>query len=232
MIKRIRGLIAKFLRKATVFVVRKRGGDVVWFYPESRRRWRHVKSNMDMSQSLNPMESYHVYECVRNTLKLDGEIAEVGVFAGDSAKTICLVKGSVPLHLFDTFEGHPEVSEVDTQFKKGDSSAHEIFAKRKLAEYQNVFFYRGLFPDTAEYVGDTQFSFVHLDVDIYRSTLVCLEFFYPRMCVGGIILIHDYPTAIGVLKAIDEFFANKPEPVINVTPNQALIVKTGGRINE
>jgi hypothetical protein len=47
------------------------------------------------------------------------------------------------------------------------------------------------------------------------------------MSTGGIIIAHDYGHLIsaGVRKAIDEFFADKPEPVIELCGSQCLVVK-------
>ena len=42
---------------------------------------------------------------------------------------------------------------------------------------------------------------------------------------GGIILIHDYIGAKGVQKAFDEFFKDKPEPIIEMTSSQGFIMK-------
>ena len=69
------------------------------------------------------------------------------------------------------------------------------------------------------------FSFVHMDVDLYESTKSCLDFFYPRMSRGGVIISHDYLGSIGVKTAFDEYFKDKPEPVLEVTDSQCLIVK-------
>ena len=72
---------------------------------------------------------------------------------------------------------------------------------------------------------DRTFSLVNLDVDTYESTKQCLLFFYNRMSTGGIIISHDYLTAPGVQKAFDEFFSDKPEPVIETAGSQCLVVK-------
>lgn len=40
--------------------------------------------------------------------------------------------------------------------------------------------YQGIFPDTAGPIRESVFSFAHLDVDTYQSTLSCLEFLYPE----------------------------------------------------
>ena len=41
------------------------------------------------------------------TGKVTGDIAEVGVYKGGSAKIICSAKGDRHLHLFDTFAAFP-----------------------------------------------------------------------------------------------------------------------------
>lgn len=66
---------------------------------------------------------------------------------------------------------------------------------------------------------------MHLDLDLYKATSESIEFFYPRMSKGGIILSHDYLTASGVKKAFDDFFSDKPEPIIEMSGTQCLIVK-------
>jgi Macrocin-O-methyltransferase (TylF). len=64
-----------------------------------------------------------------------------------------------------------------------------------------------------------------LDVDLYQSTLDCLEFFYPRLNPGGIIVTHDYSWAAGVDRAFSEFFMDKPEKPIETIGYQAMVVK-------
>ena len=65
----------------------------------------------------------------------------------------------------------------------------------------------GYFRDTLQEFSELRFSFVHLDCDIYASYMECLEFFYPRLAPGGIILLDEYndPPWPGCNKAVDEF---------------------------
>jgi hypothetical protein len=64
-------------------------------------------------------------------------------------------------------------------------------------------------------------------VDIHDSVLACLEFFYPRMTRGGVMLFDDYEwkDCPGVKKALDGFLAGRPERVIKTTLNQGLILR-------
>lgn len=186
---------------------------------------KQIKGETEML--LGHQEAYLIYITVKKTEKIEGNIAEVGVYKGGSAKLMCEATKK-PLYLFDTFEGLPDLCAEDNpkQFQKGNYSTSLESVKSYLNGYQNINFYKGLFPATAEPVKDKKFSFVHLDVDIYESTLNCLKFFYPRMNVGGVIISHDYSSSDGVRKAFDEFFKDKPEIIIEpFTTSQAFIVK-------
>ncbi|KPJ56640.1 hypothetical protein AMJ49_04400 [Parcubacteria bacterium DG_74_2] len=183
-----------------------------------------IKKEVEMPLTFN--EARLLYLSVISAKKIPGDIAEVGVYKGGSAKLICEVKEDRVLYLFDTFEGLPETSKDDPpSHYKGRYNALLENVQQYLVKYKNVYFYKGVFPATADTVKNKTFSLVHLDVDLYKSTLDCLNFFYPRMSKGGIILLHDYPNLFGVKKAVDEFFKDKPEPIIRATYNQCLIVK-------
>jgi len=60
-----------------------------------------------------------------------------------------------------------------------------------------------------------KFAFVNLDADLYNPTKAGLEYFYPRLSPGGVIIIHDYNHKWeGVIKAVDEFVKTIPESLI------------------
>ena len=180
---------------------------------------------METQMILLDTEAYNVHMGVRQTAKVPGEIAEVGVYKGGSAKLIAEAKGERTLHLFDTFDGLPDSGDGDPLFQRGQFPSSVDKVKAYLATYPNVHFYKGLFPDTAGPVKDKQFSFVHLDVDIYESTAAALAFFYPRMAKGALLVSHDYMWAEGVKRAFDEFFADKPEPVLELGGSQCAFVR-------
>jgi O-methyltransferase len=192
---------------------------------EFARQLKTIRSETELL--LEDIEAYHIFMAVKRTQKVPGDIAEVGVYKGGSAKIICSAKGDKTLHLFDTFEGLPKVDDIDMvwPFYEGKFAASFDDVKNYLKNDSNVHFYKGIFPDTSDPVKDTKFSMVNLDVDCYESTKLCLEFFYSRMNPGGIILSHDYMTAPGVKKAFDDFFDGKPEPVLETAGSQCLVVK-------
>ena len=175
---------------------------------------------------MSAFELFNVYGMARAQAGRPGAFAEVGVFRGASAKLICEVKGDKPLHLFDTFEGLPKETEHDCgvhyvgQFTCSLESVQEY-----LRDYKNVHFHKGLFPDSAVGMEEMTYSFAHFDVDLYEGTLACLQYFYPRMNSGGIMLSHDYDILVGVTKAFQEFFADKPERIIELPTTQCMVIK-------
>jgi O-methyltransferase len=196
-----------------------------------RRFWELYAEGIRDNITTQPLEDFfNLYQLVQRTQKLEGEIAELGVYRGGTAKLIATLKGNKNLHLFDTFAGMPGVrTDVDVH-RAGDfdrTSLAEV--KRYLDGFSGVFFHPGFFPDSARELAETavRFSLVHLDMDIYESTKAGLEFFYPRMVKGGVILAHDYRNlgCPGVKQAIDEFFTRKSETVIELWKTQCLIIK-------
>lgn len=180
---------------------------------------------------VQPLEDFfNLYQLVLSTRKLPGDIAEVGVYRGGSAKLIASLKGGKTLHLFDTFKGLPTVRADLDIHKEADFNDTSLEAvQRYLSPYSGMLYYQGFFPDSASELAKTptRFSLVHLDVDIYQSTKAGLEFFYPRMVKGAVIISHDYRSlgCPGVRAAIDEFFADKPESVIELWKTQCLVIK-------
>jgi O-methyltransferase len=175
---------------------------------------------------LTAYECYTVHSLAQAQAALPGDFAEVGCFQGASTRLICEAKGNKPLHVFDTFEGLPESSAPDRGVhNQGQYACSLESVSGYLKPYDNVHFYKGFFPDTAGPIADRTFSFVHCDVDLYQSTLGCLEFFYPRLQRGGVLLSHDYSVLAGVKTAFTEFLADKPERPIELPSTQCMIIK-------
>ena len=94
-----------------------------------------------------------------------------------------------------------------------------------LADRPDIVFHQGLFAGRDVACADRRFSFVHLDVDLKAGTRACLDFFYPRMLPGGVILSHDYSYLDGVREAFAEFLADCPERVIELPSSQVMLIK-------
>jgi hypothetical protein len=178
---------------------------------------------------LSLRDMYNIYYYVLRCKKLEGDMAEVGVFQGGSAKLISTFKGNAKLHLFDTFAGMPTTDDSKDHHKPGDfieTTLEQLQAY--LENYSNIEYHKGYFPNTVDSaVASRTFSFVHLDVDIYQSTLDGLNFFYPRLADGGVIISHDYSShsCAGVKAAFDLFCGENHVVAIPLWDTQCLLMK-------
>jgi O-methyltransferase len=217
--------LAAFLQS----VFQKRNLEVVNFNDPDRKTINSIINQIRKETELliSNTAAQQLYIAVKATGKIAGDIAEVGVYRGGSAKVICMAKGDRNLHLFDTFKGIPEPGKPDDLIQTGaaENISDVGSVKTYLAGFSNVHLYEGMFPDTAGPIEKTRFSLVHLDVGLFESAYDSLEFFYPRVNRGGVIISHDYSYQSGVKRAFDEFFVDKPEIILDLTGYQCLVIK-------
>jgi hypothetical protein len=174
---------------------------------------------------------YALTQVLKLTDSVAGDTAECGVYFGSSSWFICNhFKGSGRMHHgFDSFEGLSQPAPVDGPYwRRGDLVAAEDAARRVMQPF-SARLYPGWIPDRFFEVEGLSFAFVHIDVDLYTPTRDSMEFFYPRLSPGGIVLCDDYgfATCPGARQAMDEYMAVRPEPVIELPTGQGLVIKTG-----
>lgn len=172
---------------------------------------------------------FMIYQLIKHANNLPGDVAEVGVYKGGTAKLLAnLIEQSKNLYLFDTFAGIPSSDLCLDYHKTGDFERTSLErVKRYLGDCKGIHFYQGIFPDTATPIKDKVFCLVHIDVDIYKSVLDCCDFFYPRMVKGGIMIFDDYGflTCSGAKKAVDEFFLGKAEKICYLPTGQGIVIR-------
>lgn len=128
---------------------------------------------------------------------IEGNVAELGVYRGHFAEKINQIFSDRKLYLFDTFEGF-DMRDVTTDKMHGFSSGRQDYSKTsvdfvltKLKYPQNCIVRKGYFPESVSGLNDI-FSFVSIDVDLYKPMYDGLDYFYPRLARGGYIFVHDY----------------------------------------
>jgi O-methyltransferase len=166
---------------------------------------------------------------------VEGAFAELGVYKGESAKVIHLMDPNRRFYLFDTYSGFipedlkGETGEAATYTESNFSDTDLEKVVSYIGGNDNLRFVQGRFQDTCKEADNEVFALVNLDADLYHPTIDALHFFYLRLSPGGAIFIHDYNYKwAGIKKAVDEFAATIPEPLIKVADTQGtiLIVKS------
>lgn len=175
---------------------------------------------------------------------------ECGVFTGSSLVACARYahESGIPFKMtgLDTFSGLPPLSEQDKLFAPADATYlnKTLFTETSLAGVQAlvdraeltkfVELREGLFSQSLPLLEEQQYHYVNIDCDLFEPHIECLEYFYPRMVPGGVIFFDDYNSINYPMagKAINQFFADKPETLAQIrygndAPNRtkAYIVK-------
>jgi O-methyltransferase len=162
--------------------------------------------------------------------RVEGAYAELGVYKGESAEILHLMSPERDIHLFDTFEGFAEKDLKDETGKAATYTTHN-FADTSIEQVKNSLksdkfhFYQGYFPTTTVGIEKRKYALVSIDADLYKPTIAGLEYFYPLMSKGGIILIHDHnPDWPGIMQAVKEFSSNIQDVFIQLTDKDSTIM--------
>ena len=163
--------------------------------------------------------------------QVPGAFAELGVYKGDSARVIHHMDPARRFYLFDTFEGF---NETDLSLERGEAAT---YTRRNFADTDvnkvllniegngNIFVQQGYFPASAVKLVHEKFALVNIDADLYNPTKAGLEFFYPRLSPGGVILLHDYNNKWeGVVKAVDDFCKTIPENMVVLPDKESTVM--------
>ncbi len=172
-------------------------------------------------QDMNAYRRWNLGQFLRMVEEVPGDTVECGVYKGASSWLICRAnarQGGRIHHIFDSFEGLSEPLPLDgTHWKKNALASGEETLRENLQEFADACrVYKGWIPERFDEVKDRRFAFVHVDVDLYEPTRDSLEFFYPRLNKGAILVCDDYgfTNNPGANKAVDDFMRDKPEKVI------------------
>ena len=150
---------------------------------------------------------------------IEGSMAEVGVYQGDTSKVIHHLAPDRTFYLFDTFEGFPE---QDLESNRSDTrfiNTSVDLVMKKIGASDNIVIRKGYVPNTFRGLENELFSFVLFDLDLYKPTLASFEFFYPRITSGGYLMVHDYNSAESnwaCKRCVDNFMKDKPEKIIEI----------------
>lgn len=179
---------------------------------------------------------YELWQLISQTRKVDGAIIEIGVWKGGTAGIICKkteIEGlNKKIFLADTFKGVAKASNRDDLYKGGehsDTSAKIVngllSSKLHLSNFRIL---EGIFPDeTSHMIDDNVFSFCHIDVDTYDSAKDIIDWIWPKLQIGGIVVYDDYGFigTNGVTRFVNEEALKKDRLVIHNLNAHGIVIK-------
>jgi O-methyltransferase len=164
-----------------------------------------------------------------------GDFVECGTFKGGSAAVISTaLTPERRLWLFDSFEGLPDVKEIDGQESKewvGKCRAAEDDVSEALAKVgtssDQYLIRKGWFQETFKADLPKQVALLHCDADWYDSVLLTLETFYDRIPSGGAVVLDDFGWWEGCREAFYDFCSrHREKPLLErVDCDQAYWIK-------
>lgn len=205
--------------------------------PEWRKRDYFIRATQREILGIKDQRCFVLQNVIRSLKDVEGDVAECGVRFGRSTSFLLEADLSKRRYcLFDSFEGLSEPSPEDflahkgrSHWEKADMTAPEDITRNNLAGFDNLEFYKGWIPDRFAEVAGRRFALVHVDVDLYTPTVQTLEFFWPLVAPGGIVVCDDYGSrkCPGSKRAFDEFFADGKGRLMELPTMQALVFKPG-----
>jgi len=194
--------------------------------PDYSKTWDYENNfylSCDITRISKVLAHYELFKMVDD---LPGAIVECGIFKGASLARFAMFRDifgnphSKKIIGFDIFGKFPETNYEDD--KKLRSRFMDIAGEESISTDQmmEVLKHKGIERNVELVAGDVtktipeyiakhpqlKISLLNLDTDIYEPAVTILEYLYPRIVTGGILMIDDYATFPGETKAVDEFF--------------------------
>lgn len=137
------------------------------------------------------------------------------------------------LYLFDSFDwSWPDLTQWDTKHGQGTAAERNAaleqrrnaprewldaqgVSEAKVGDFilgtgypaERIHTIKGLVQDTIPDHAPDKIALLRLDTDLYESTYHELAHLYPRLVSGGVLLIDDYPTERGCVRAVEQYFS-------------------------
>jgi len=187
-------------------------------------QWRHWNVSYAVRHAIKfaKTEEYNFVECGV------GEAMST-FFAMREITGILETAGKFSMHLYDSWGAMKKESLLESEkSNEGRYQELEIDMTKKNLEESNeyIIYHQGYIPESFHSTSEAPHSivFLHIDLNSAKPTLSSLEFFYPRLVRGGIMLFDDYGW-LGyedTKKTIDKFFSDKPGIILKLPTGQAI----------
>jgi O-methyltransferase len=191
------------------------------------------------SHTWQPRNSRFLYfqELVETITDVPGDIVECGVGNGRTLFWLgLLTEGGEHARRvwgFDSFEGlpppHPE-DQADRfssgkikagMFAHSEAEGRALLLRNRISPNRGIsrrqlrkrfVLVPGFFPESFPKYSGGPIALLHLDVNIYQSYKDCLEYFEPKVAIGGVVAFDEYEksTWVGATRAIEEYYGGPP----------------------
>lgn len=179
---------------------------------------------------------YELWHLLAQVSHLAGDVLEVGAWRGGTGgllgRRAQILKLDCEVFLCDTFEGVVKTGQEDKSYSGGEHAdtsipvVQELIGKLGLT---NIKILHGIFPeDTSDQVSDRKFRLCHIDVDVYQSGKDVLDWVWPRLQIGAVVVFDDFGFAstTGITKLVHEEESRDDLVCIQNVNGHAVFIKT------
>ncbi len=165
----------------------------------------------------------NIQYCVEQLLKdkVPGDLIEAGVWRGGATIFMRAILKAYGVQdrivwVADSFEGLPIPNPTKYPEDRGDLHYTEArlavsvetvkgnFARYDLLDNQ-VRFLKGWFSDTLPHADIEQLALIRLDGDMYESTMDAINSLYPKLGIGGYVIVDDWGAVVACRRAIEDY---------------------------
>jgi O-methyltransferase len=165
----------------------------------------------------------NLQRCIEDVLRSEvpGDLIETGVWRGGATifmRAVLKAYGVADRTVWvaDSFQGLPKAdpelfpSDAEDALWKAQELAVPLeqvranFARYGLLDDQ-VRFLPGWFRDTLSGAPIARLAILRLDGDMYESTMDALKALYPKLALGGYVIVDDYGAVRGCRQAVNDF---------------------------
>ncbi|MDP9074932.1 MAG: TylF/MycF family methyltransferase [Actinomycetota bacterium] len=192
----------------------------VQFRPELREEgldWPRTAETMVGLRRLDNLQ-----HCIESALAsgVAGDVIECGVWRGGASifmRAVLAAHGDTERTVWvaDSFQGLPKPDPGNVA-DRGDQHWTQSFlavslaeVKRNFSRYalldQQVRFLKGWFSDTLPGAPIERLAVLRVDGDMYGSTMDVLDALYPKVSVGGFVIIDDFGAVPGCRAAVEDY---------------------------
>lgn len=175
--------------------------------PDARQEGRDWPADAETMIGLKRLDNLE--HCVTDVLRegVPGDLIETGVWRGGASifmRAVLKAYGDTQrvVWLADSFQGLPESDRKSYPKEEGDFTWTQDVLAVSMEQVKSNFTRYGLFDDQVRFLPgwfrDTlptapmeRLAVLRLDGDLYESTMVALESLYPKLSIGGYVIVDD-----------------------------------------
>lgn len=214
--------------------------------PEFKKAFETIKGKHQYDQYNSPHTiAWRLHTLVwaaQSALNIEGDLVECGVFKGDMSwvisQTVDFVSAKKKFYLYDTFAGFSDKYSSTEDFPGNPNFlnfAHGVYSEEhiydsvceRFANQPDIFVIKGVVPDILLEKAPEKISFLHIDLNSPAAEIGALEFLFPRLTSGAILVFDDYGwKQFYKQKEVEDAFMQKHHhSILELPTGQGLVIK-------